>query len=82
MKNKTVLGVVKNVIRQNRVRAAFLVFVALASVLLALAPPQIMRVIIDRYLTPGITAGLMETPHCCMSLSSSSARRTFSAGGS
>ncbi len=60
MKNKTVLGVVRNVIRQNRVRAAFLVFVALASVLLALAPPQIMRVIIDRYLTPGATAGLMK----------------------
>ena len=58
MRNKTVFGIVKDVIRDNTARTVFLVFVALASVLLALAPPQIMRVIIDRYLTLGVTNGL------------------------
>ena len=58
MQNKTVLKIVKDVIQKNTARTVFLVFVALASVLLALAPPQIMRVIIDRFLTPGVTNGL------------------------
>ena len=58
MKNSAVWGIVRGVLGKNRGKTVFLAAASLASVLLALAPPQIMREIIDRCLTPGVTDGL------------------------
>lgn len=51
MDNKSVLSILKNVVRENRARFTALILICLLGVLASLAPPQIMRVIIDRYLT-------------------------------
>jgi len=59
MKNNGVLVCVKEVVRSNRLLSASLCVTALLSVLAALAPPQIMRIIIDRYLMNNQTAGLI-----------------------
>ncbi|MGI5979322.1 MAG: ABC transporter ATP-binding protein [Oscillospiraceae bacterium] len=58
MKNSGVLKIVRAVLAQNRGKTAFLAAAALVSVLLSLAPPQIMCAVIDRCLTPGVTEGL------------------------
>ena len=59
MRNNSVWGVVRDVLARNRAKTVFLAVTALASVLLALLPPQIMRAVIDRCLTPGVPDGLL-----------------------
>ena len=59
MRNNSVWGVVRDVLARNRAKTVFLAVTALASVLLALLPPQIMRAVIDRCLTPGLPDGLL-----------------------
>ena len=58
MKHDSVWSVVRDILAQNRAKTVFLAVTALASVLLALVPPQIMRAVIDRCLTPGLSDGL------------------------
>lgn len=60
MKNKSVGSCVKAVILENRVTSVTLCLAAVLSVLAALAPPQIMKIIIDSYLSDGRTAGLLK----------------------
>ncbi len=59
MKNKSVGSCVKTVVSQNRALTLALCITAILSVLAALAPPQIMKVIIDKYLSNRQTAGLI-----------------------
>lgn len=55
MKYKNVATCVKAVLRDNLSRSIYLLAVAILSVLGALAPPQIMRIILDNYLLLGVT---------------------------
>lgn len=59
MKFKSVLSCVKSVIRNNRGLTLALALTAVLGVLASLAPPQIMKVIIDKYLSNKQTAGLI-----------------------
>ncbi|MFB0920291.1 MAG: ABC transporter ATP-binding protein [Oscillospiraceae bacterium] len=60
MKNRSVLGCVKSVIASKRALTLALCVTAVLSVLASLAPPQIMKIIIDKYLSNKQTAGLIE----------------------
>ncbi len=60
MRNKSVISCVKSVIASKRALTLALCVAALMSVLASLAPPQIMKVIIDKYLSNKQTAGLIE----------------------
>lgn len=59
MKNNTVWHLIRGVLGKNRGKGIFIAAVSLASVLFALVPPQIMRALIDRCLTPGVTDRLL-----------------------
>ncbi|MEG2103595.1 MAG: ABC transporter ATP-binding protein [Oscillospiraceae bacterium] len=58
MAEKSVMSCVKAIIRKNIVLTVSLCLVALLSVAASLAPPQIMRIIIDKYLMNKDTAKL------------------------
>ncbi len=58
MKSNSVLACLKSVLRKNRGLTVILCLTALLSVFLTLAPPQIMRIIIDSYLMDKKTTGL------------------------
>ena len=60
MNNKSVISCVKSVITSRCTLTFALCVVALLSVLASLAPPQIMKVIIDKYLSNKQTAGLIK----------------------
>ena len=59
MGSKSVLGCVKSIIRDKRGLTLALALTAVLSVLASLAPPQIMKFIIDKYLSEDKTAGLI-----------------------
>ncbi len=59
MKTKSVLRCVGSVIRSNRRLTHALALTAVLGVLASLAPPQIMKVIIDKYLSNKQTVGLI-----------------------
>lgn len=59
MKAKSVLSCVKSVIQRNRGLTLALALSAILSVLASLAPPQILKVIIDKYLSNKQTEGLI-----------------------
>jgi len=59
MKAKSVLSCVSSVIRCNRALTLVLALTAVLGVLASLAPPQIMKIIIDKYLSNKQTAGLI-----------------------
>ena len=59
MKAKSVLGCVKSIIRDKRGLTLALALTAVMSVLASLAPPQIMKIIIDKYLSEKQTSGLI-----------------------
>lgn len=59
MKSKSVLSCVSSVIRKNRWLTLALALTAVLGVFASLVPPQIMKVIIDKYLSNKQTAGLI-----------------------
>ena len=59
MKTESVKSCVLSVIKQNRGLTVALFSAAILTVLLSLAPPQIMRIIIDKYLMRKETSGLI-----------------------
>lgn len=59
MKSKSVFSCVSSVIQRNRALTLALALTAVFGVLASLAPPQIMKVIIDKYLSNKQTAGLI-----------------------
>ena len=60
MENKSVGLCIKSVILENRALTLALCVTAILSVLAALAPPQIMKFIIDKYLSNKQTTGLIK----------------------
>lgn len=58
MKYKKVISCVKEILMENALKTTLLGVVALLGVLAALAPPQIMRIILDDYLIAGVSQTL------------------------
>jgi len=59
VKTKSVLKCLRSVVIKNRALSIVLCLTAVLSVLASLAPPQIMKIIIDKYLSEKQTSGLL-----------------------
>jgi len=55
---KSVLGIILNTLRENKLKAISMLLISLVTVLLSLVPPQILKLIIDDYLAKKISSGL------------------------